>query len=132
MSTSVPDGLSFSDLKQYAQEAKERDAKTEPKVPTYGDKEYTSEQLIAFARKLLNDASAEINDPMVHKIMALEIISNMAQWHSSTGATIFPDDSDCGLAWIRDAGKFQAAIDILCSINLGEDDWITPLPSSDD
>ena len=132
MSTSVPDGLSFSDLKQFAEEAKERESKPKPEVPTFGDKEYTADKLTDLARKFLNDASDEINDPMIHKIMALEIISNMARWHSDTGARVFEDDSDCALAWIRDAGKFQAIIDILCSINLGENDWTAPLPPSDD
>lgn len=66
------------------------------------------------------------DDPVVHKLALLKIAQNMVLWHSKVGeAANERGDEDCGTAWLRDAGKWQAIMDIVTSINIGPNDhWV--------
>lgn len=116
MTSSIPDGISFSDLQQFA-----RQAQPEPEVQTELD--LSLENLQKVARIHLSNATDDINDPLVHKIMMLEIAANMVRWH----VTMAEDQAKNGnvesaACWMRDGGKFQAIMDVLMNISFGDDD----------
>ena len=86
--------------------------------------EYTPEFIEDVAQEFLEAASKKCADPLVHKVMAMMIISRMTEWHKGVAYRQLDDGSRESMgAWMRDAGKFQAIMDILCSITVGPDDW---------
>lgn len=85
------------------------------------------EKLIELAGKLCDDAQDLSHGPMLHKVIALTIITRIAQWHQHTGEINWSaEDADTASCWIRDAGKLQAAMQILQSVSLGDEDFTCP------
>ena len=124
-SFNVPDGVSFEDLKKAMAEAQpepcthEGDCDHDSEIPS-------KEQIIEAGDKGLALGIELANDPMVHKYMACEIIHNMMLWHTRMGEELRDDDQlDASSGWLRDAGKFQAMMNILLSIDVGQCDWMT-------
>ena len=119
MTASIPDGMSFSDLESLLENA----PSDVTDAPQTNDDKDTRSDLQKLADKHLQNALDEVNDPMVHKLMIMRALSNMINWHNNTGFGYFEDDeTDMGGAWLRDAGKFQACMDIMLSIKIGPDD----------
>ena len=88
------------------------------------DKELTPEFIEGIAQECLEFATAKCPDPLVHKVMAMMIIHRMVDWHKGVALRQLDDDNLESMgAWMRDAGKFQAVMDILCSIAIGPDDF---------
>jgi len=117
--TSTPDSISFTELQRFADEAQERtnEQQKEPLEPT-------RENILEAAVKAIDSATDQVPDPMVHKIMILEILSNMVEWHTSVGTKLMnEDETEAGVAWLRDAGKLQSMIGTILNIQLGQNDW---------
>jgi hypothetical protein len=52
------------------------------------------------------------------------VVSRMVDWHKHVASRQLEEDNQESMgAWMRDAGKFQACMDILCSIAIGPDDF---------
>ena len=120
MTSSIPDGISFSDLEALRENAPSEETPT-PKtdVPTYDGK--TQDEVVDIAQRLVRQAIDECNDPMVHKVMIFEMLENMIRWHTEAGIT--QDEDTSKICWLRDAGKFQAMCNILSCISVGPDDF---------
>ena len=57
--------------------------------------------------------------------MMVMVLSNLIAWHTQVGERMFEEgETDSGRAWLRDAGKCQSMMDILYSIQCGEDDFL--------
>jgi hypothetical protein len=82
--------------------------------------------LVELAGKICDDTGDLTEGPMLHKVIALTIIKRLAYWHQKTGEIQWEEDSDMASAWIRDAGKLQAALQILESVSLGDEDFTCP------
>jgi len=129
-SANIPDGFSMGELELLAQAAAQREEDAS-ECDCHSDGEAcfdgkTKEEVKSIVDGLLALSLEECNDPMVHKIMALEIISNMIDWHTRQGLQEMEVDNErSAVAWTRDAGKFQAALGILLSISCGPNDWTT-------
>lgn len=125
-SANIPDGFSMGELELLAQAAAQRKVESdecESSEDAFFDGK-TKEEVKSIVDGLLALSLEECNDPMVHKIMVLEIISNMIEWHTKIGVNHFEEsDTQSAIAWTRDAGKFQAAMGIILSINVGPNDW---------
>ena len=118
MTASVPDGISFSDLQDLMANAPQ-EQESEQKT----DKQEFSDRLHEVATKHLDAAIKDFNDPLVHKSMMMIAANNMVDWHTKVAEADFAEgNTTSGVAWMRDAGKFQAIMDILLSISLGPDD----------
>ena len=118
--TATPDGISFSDLQDMMKKApKEQDVKA---APTWDGK--TQEEIEEIAMKACDGALEECNDPMVHRVMLQALLVNMLRWHTTTGLNLMEEDEKMSMCWLRDAGKFQACMEILAGINFGHDDWL--------
>ena len=122
-SFNVPDSISFGELENLAAErAAEESSAKQARMGL----EPTQENINEAADRALNYALEICEDPMVHKVMMLEILNNMVDWHTRIGQSLIEDDHNgCGVAWLRDGGKLQAMMTILLSIEIGKNDWIT-------
>ena len=116
MSTSVPDGISFDKLQSLIE-----DAPTDIVDQVNDDKE-----LDDFEAKLnaAMEAFEEIADDAVTAKAAVQsIVARMCEWHSSVAIKqMETGDHDAAIGWARDAGKFQAVMNILLTISVGPDD----------
>ena len=119
MTSSIPDSFSTSDLESLLDSAPKEQEIKEP-TPTFNNYE---QQLEDAANEGLSLMCEKIDDPLVHKVATLRVANNMAAWHTKVGeAAMERGDTDCGTAWLRDAGKWQAVMDIILSIGLGDKD----------
>ena len=121
MTSSIPDSMSFDDLQNLQTEAAKREAEetTQENTVLYDGK--TQDELCEIAEKHVKTAIQECNDPMVHKVMLLDILNNMIEWH--TRVAMEQENERSQICWLRDAGKIQAAATILHSVTCGPDDF---------
>ena len=124
MSTFVPDGISFADLQKLAKDAPEKVTDTSTNGPHDG---LTDNELKDLVDLWLTNMHETNGSPMFAKCIVWQLMNQMVEWHTSAGLHQFetgePDSAKC---WLRDAGKFQAILNILHTINLGDHDFITP------
>ena len=101
----------------------EEDLRHPSDCPGCPECEITEDSINAAAHAGLDLMHERIDDPVVHKAALLQICNNMVQWHTRVGENANErGDNDCGTAWLRDAGKWQAIMDIAMSISLGPND----------
>ena len=123
MTSSIPESFNMDDLKALLADApKEEDLN---KADTTHD--FSEETVSNIADEALEYATDRSHGPLVHKVMICKIICQMIDWHSKMHSVILEDGEEhSALCWARDAGKFQAIMDIITSINVGPEDFITP------
>ncbi len=93
-------------------------------VADNSEKELSPEFIENVALKALDMATEECPDPLVHKVIAMMVISRMVDWHKHVASRQLEEGNQESMgAWMRDAGKFQACMDILCSIAIGPEDF---------
>ena len=121
--TSVPDSFNIDQLEEMLETAPNEEL-LHATVGCNDDKELTPEYIENVAQEVLELATDKCPDPLVHKVIAMIVIHRMVDWHKSVAQRQLDDDNLESMgAWMRDAGKFQACMDILCSIAIGPDDW---------
>lgn len=121
MTSSVPNGFSMSELQNMLDNAQ---AEPTPEPKEMG--EATREEIENLVDKLLSQSLEEINDPMVHKALMVNIINNFIRWHNNMAENALNQGAgiDTVGCWHRDGGKFQAIANILFTINCGDNDWL--------
>ena len=129
MATSIPNSFNPDELARLMDSApQEAEMHAHPDgcgCPKCPDKD--PEEIEAIANKYLDMAEKAYSSPVTHKLMAMKIISRMIQWHTAMGEEMFKDGQpESGTCWLRDAGKFQAVMNILCNISVGDDDFTCP------
>ena len=122
MTSSIPESFNMDQLSELLESAQsEDDLHT---AADNSDKELTPEVVEEIASEALDLATEKCPDPLVHKVMAMMIIHRMVDWHKGVAIRQLEDDNQESMgAWMRDAGKFQAVMDILCSIAIGPNDF---------
>lgn len=127
MTSSVPDSFSMDELSNMLENALHEDD-----LHAHGpdcscddcDKELTPERIEEIANEALDLAADKCKDPIVHKVIAMKVIHNMVQWHKHVAQRQLDEGNIASMgAWMRDAGKFQGIMDILCNIAIGPDDF---------
>ena len=122
MTSSVPDSFSMDELSNMLENAPQEDDLHA--AADNSDKSFTPEFIEKIAQECLEAASEKCPDPLVHKVMAMMVVHRMVDWHKSVALRQLDDDNLESMgAWMRDAGKFQAVMDILCSIDIGPEDF---------
>lgn len=126
MTSSIPNGFSTEDLESMLNNARhEDDCRCEECGPSgegpHGDQGLTDEEVIEAASNFLDESLAKCNDPLFHKVIAMTIINRLCTWHRDIADK--QDDSRSQGAWMRDAGKLQAVLDILCNVSVGPNDF---------
>ena len=123
MTSAVPNGFSMDELSEMLETAPNEEL-LHATVGCNDDKEFTPEYIENVAQEALELASKKCPDPLVHKVMAMVIVHRMMDWHKSVAIRQLKEDNQASMgAWMRDAGKFQAVMDILCSIAIGPNDF---------
>ena len=111
----IPDQVSFEQLQKLADSADTQ--ATEQLEPT-------QENIIAVAKKHVDSAYEELNDPMVHKLMMMYITNMFYHYHlSSSKDCLEKGEIDNAAAWMRDAGQLQVIAKILQGMQLSENDF---------
>ena len=126
MTASIPNGFSTEDLESMLNNARhEDDCRCDQCEPSgegpHGDAGLTDDELIEAASKFLDDSLEICNDPLFHKVIAMTIVTRLCSWHKQIAEN--KDDSCSQGAWMRDAGKLQAVMDIMSSIAVGPFDF---------
>ena len=126
MTSSIPNGFSMDDLHSLMETApKEEEVKATRDCGCDDSDEPCQHETEKAAEAALDLASELCEGPLVHKVMAVEIITRMVQWHTVMGQKEFAEgNEECGTAWLRDAGKFQSMLDSLMNITVGPDDFL--------
>ena len=127
MTQSVPDSFSMDELSNLLENApQEEDLHAENCSCNSCDnkQEYTPEFIEKIASDAIDAATDQCPDPLVHKVMAMMIMSRMVEWHKNVALRQLDNDNVQSMgAWMRDAGKFQGLMDVLCNIAIGPDDF---------
>ena len=118
MTSSIPNGFSTDDLERLLKEAA-----TETETEEGTDSQTESQRLIKLAGDLCDNMMDKGEGPLLHKVVALTIIARLASWHKTVGRDRLKEGDDCGESWLMDAGKCEAASELLASIDLGDDDF---------
>ena len=124
MTQSIPSGFSRKDLEDlYAAAPLEDQTPDTPfDTPLFGSQELTQDELMEAAVTLVDESMDICGDPVFHKAIVAIIISKMVEWHKECSWK--QESPESTGAWQRDAGKFQAIMDILTSLTVSNDDFI--------
>ena len=124
MTSSIPDGISFSDLEKLSAAAQSEDV---PQEQAPAPQNLSEEELKDLVEAAFDKSMELCGNPLFHKLLIMRMSYHFVEWHTSVGQKMFAEGEEAaGTCWLRDAGKFQALGDIIASINLGPDDFITP------
>jgi len=123
-SSSVPDSFNMDELSAMLENApQEDDIYAEHCDCCNDDKDYTPEFIDNVAMEALDLASEKCKDPLVHKVMAMMIVSRMIAWHNSMAEIQLEEGNrESAACWYRDAGKFQSMMDSFVNIGIGPND----------
>ena len=125
MTASVPNEISMGELNEFYESATQESAIELAKPDPDGC--YSEEQIMDPVHDALQQISEIIPDPSAHKYAMIKIADNMQRWHTTVAqAALAEGKTESSEAWLRDAGKFQAVMDILFSVHLGENDYWAP------
>ena len=118
MTSSIPDAFSPEQLQRMLAEAQ-----PEPEVTTDPDRQ-SDEYIFEIAQEAIDLACEKSAGPLVHKVMLHQIVQHMFDWHLKMANQLLEDDmTEPAMGWSRDAGKFQAIMNILSTISVDNDDF---------
>ena len=117
-SSSIPDAFSPEELQRMLAEA-------QPEPEVTNDPDFQSEEYICeIAQEAIDLACEKSAGPMVHKVMLHKIVQTMFEWHVNMANQLLEDNmTDPAMGWARDAGKWQAIMNILATISVQNDDF---------
>ena len=94
-----------------------------PETPQYDPEDCSKEYIEARVEEIQNLMADMHAGPLLPKVVVIEILNHMIQWHTEIGLNRIQDgEADSGVAWMRDAGKLQAALGQMLEVTLGHDD----------
>ena len=122
----LPNSISTADLQKLADAAKEAGSDEQTKEePLYAG--LTQDEVWDAADAGLTLIQEKCNHPLGHKVAAVIVMNNMLNWHTTMAQQMMEDgELDPAAGWLKDAGKFQAILNILMTIEVGSDDFTCP------
>ena len=125
MTSSIPDGLSMDDLHSLLEIATQEDEIKATKPEGCDSEDQFSENHINHvADEALHWATERSEGPVVHKVMAMKVIIKMIEWHTTMAEMALDNgNTESAICWARDAGKFQAMMDSMLEISVGNEDF---------
>ena len=123
MTASIPNGFSEEQLNQLMIEAVLRkEAEDEAKDAPYGG--LTRKEICAKAEASLDTMNDISKHALSHKLVVMQVISNYIEWHNQMAERLHEEGShEIAAGWSRDAGKFQAIINLLQSVGVDPKDF---------
>ena len=133
MTQSVPNGFSMDELQAMLDNAKPEEHVCTPDCDHgASEDERSPEQIERCAIACLDEAGDYSRGPVIHKVMALMSLHRFIEWHTNMGNDAAErGDTQCAIAWLRDAGKLQAAYNTLVEISFGPNDFTFSMPEGD-
>ena len=126
--SATPDSISFQDLADLMITA-QQEAEPVDKEADASYNGHTADQVSEVVRDKLTEMADEINHPIVHKLAACEIIHSLMKWHTEAAERLVEDgQTTTAIGWAKDAGKFQAIMNILTTVSVCDDDF-TAIPT---
>ena len=118
----LPNSISTADLQKLADAAKEAGSNQEAEEEkTYSG--LTIDELWDVADEGLTLIQEKCPHPLGHKVAAIIVMGNMLNWHNKMAEGMMEDSEfKPAASWLKDAGKFQAIMNILQTIEIGDDD----------
>ena len=117
----IPNSVSLEMLKELQSEAVTEAEVNKPKKKDGPFDGLTKGEMIDEAEEIVASSLEKCSDPMFHKMIVITILAKMIEWHTVVGGE--QRDGEDAVAWLRDAGKLQAAMGIMQDIGMGPDDW---------
>lgn len=115
-SFNIPDGISPDELQKHLQNAVTEDTDNAITEDQFDD-------LFDEAEYWLQRSASSSSEPLIlHKLIMVGIIDRMIQFHENVAARMHEKGEGPGIAWLKDAGKFQAIMNILQTIECGPND----------
>ena len=116
MTSSIPDGISFSELQSHLEQApKEADITT--------DESLSVENLIEMAREHKTALWEEAKHPLAMKFLLLEVLTDMIAWHKRMAEEMLKNEEYPAMGdWMTDAGALMAFRNTLIEIEVTPDD----------
>lgn len=118
-SFNIPDSISTGDLQELFENAPTGEAIQAPDNLTASD-------LTELAEGVLDEAVGPLSGEqacLLHKIMFHAIAEQQLAFHSKMGHELAKEgEPTAAMAWLRDAGKWQAILNIATTITAGNDD----------
>ena len=137
MTQSIPNSFSSEDLQDLMEQAAKRETSSakadDSNNHTYGSQELTCDEMTSAALQVIADSFKVCDDPVFHKVIVCELISNFVNWHTKTGESAYEtEQGNIGTYWLRDAGQFQAVLALLHNISVGSGDILCNQHECDD
>ena len=115
----------MSDLEAMLQDAPKDITDIQPEASE--DSENRTERLTRLAAQALDNLIDEmdgVDAAQTEKAILHMIAEKMLEWHSRVGMRLADEgDHRSAMGWLRDAGKFQAVLNIIETIGVGPDDF---------
>lgn len=121
MTASIPSSFNPEDLQRMLDAKADEEALNRPEV-------IGREQLEYIAEKALMESAEEAGSlaPVVHKLIIMMACSRFVEWHTNVSESQHDDgETRSGTCWARDAGKFQAIMEILLNVSVGDHDFMS-------
>ena len=123
--TATPDSFSMADLQAMLENAPQDITDVQPEAPE--NSEDRTERLTRLAAQALDNLIEDmdgVDAAQTEKAILHMIAEKMLEWHSRVGMRLADDgDHRSAMGWLRDAGKFQAVLNIVETIGVGPDDF---------
>ena len=123
MTQSIPNGFSSDELERML-----ASAMPEASPEEADDDDTLQREVIRIAEDIHDQMdnmskAGDVPPQLVGKVVMLMTLSRMVQWHTHVGEMHIEDQPASAASWLKDAGKFQAIVNILSSIMVSDHDF---------
>ena len=124
-SFNIPDGISPEALQNILDDKQEQ-------KPMYDGPEERVNMLCDIAEKAIDlrkqyDHLSGDDHAMIHKVMLIDLCKQFLLFHNVCGTKLANEEPEVAGAWFRDAGKFQAILNLLDTIEITNSDFTIPV-----
>ena len=120
--SNIPDSISTEKLEELHCDAIIEEILNED-TPSSDKPDWTKEDYCRIADEL-DEQIEKYADPMIDKMIIMQRLSRLMQFHSEMSMDLPSDESIAKLCWGRDAGKLQAMMHIMSGISMGDHDFL--------
>ena len=114
--TTIPDSFSPEDLAKALASAPKEKAEL-------NGKQY-KEMINDLSQKHLSAAYDDLQDPVLHKTMALDVVVMLFNYHMNQSETALEaGNAEAAACWMRDAGMLQSVAHLLTNISVSDKDF---------
>ena len=125
MTTSIPDSFNMDELNAALENA--------PAEAEYNVNENLSQDEMwdLAHEEVKRTGKLSNNGPVLHKAMMMQMLMKMVAFHEGMAESMREQSApdDVVGAWLKDAGKFQACMNILTTISVDDEDFMIDVPS---